>query len=276
MRHALIVTTLGFALVAGCTAAEPSSSSGPSPSESSSTSTQSATPGDPSAQPASWTPSDSAPTPTSSAPTGTSTQVVQPSASSAGEVPEHLERVAVVERDGIRARIELQRNPLVAGGPSWVKTTSATSARTTSRGSTMAVAPPSVSSANRRSRGPPDGSKTERVCRSRTGCSTCSSRRTCRGRPSFPLSPRTGWGGAPMGVPTSGSRRPFDPARRSTRRLGGPASPTPEGAPADGPVTIAGRAASTGEVTASPTRSRTRRWRWRCPPGSSAASTATA
>ena len=123
MRHALIVTTLGCALLAGCTAAEPSSSSGPSPSESSSTSTQSARPGDPSPQPASLTLSDYAPTATSSAPTATSTQAVQPSASSVGELPEHLERGAVVERDGIRARIELQRNPLVAGEPSWVKTT---------------------------------------------------------------------------------------------------------------------------------------------------------
>ena len=40
-----------------------------------------------------------------------------------GEPSADLERVAVVERDGIRARIELQRNPLVAGEPNWVKTT---------------------------------------------------------------------------------------------------------------------------------------------------------
>ena len=38
-------------------------------------------------------------------------------------IPDDLQRVAVVERDGIRARIELQRNPLVAGEPNWVKTT---------------------------------------------------------------------------------------------------------------------------------------------------------
>lgn len=44
--------------------------------------------------------------------------------------PSGLARVAVVERDGIRVRIELQRNPLPAGEPSWVK------AKVTNRGTT--------------------------------------------------------------------------------------------------------------------------------------------
>jgi hypothetical protein len=42
--------------------------------------------------------------------------------STAPSAPDGLARIAETQRDGIRVRIELQRNPLPAGEPSWVRT----------------------------------------------------------------------------------------------------------------------------------------------------------
>ena len=69
------------------------------------------------------TPSPSAGGPSNSALVSAepSTPAPSKSASPRPTAPPDLERVAVKERDDIRVEIELQRNPLPAGEPSWVK-----------------------------------------------------------------------------------------------------------------------------------------------------------
>ncbi len=72
-------------------------------------------------------PSPSAPPdapPATASPVATPSPGPTPSGSTAPtEPPDSLPRVAVTEQDGIRVRMELQRNPLRAGEPSWVRTT---------------------------------------------------------------------------------------------------------------------------------------------------------
>ncbi len=83
---------------------------------------------------------DTSPAPTSrpTGPTGVASVSPTPSTTASPTIaptpaptpPSDLARVAVAERDGIRVRIRLQRNPLPAGEPTWAK------AKVTNRGTT--------------------------------------------------------------------------------------------------------------------------------------------
>ena len=116
MRHAQILSILSVILAVGCTAAEPSPSiDSPAPTR---TLRSPSVPVEPSPDADPSTAREPAP---SSSPTPASEP---PSPAIVGDSPEHLKRIAVVEHDGIRMRIEVQRNPLVAGELNWVKTSS--------------------------------------------------------------------------------------------------------------------------------------------------------
>ncbi len=108
----LVVAT---ALVGGCQAAQP----GPGRSPVAPAATNSGPPAE--SLPATPPPMASADA-TSPSLTPPPSSTPSPSVAAAA-TPGNLERVATVERDGIRVRIELQRNPLPAGEPSWVRVT---------------------------------------------------------------------------------------------------------------------------------------------------------
>ena len=80
-------------------------------------------------------------TPSNSTPVSAEPSTPAPStpASPGRAAPPGLVRVAVKERDDVRIEVELQRNPLQAGEPSWVKVRVTNEGRTVSPGSTTAV-----------------------------------------------------------------------------------------------------------------------------------------
>lgn len=86
--------------------------------------------------PAPTTPAPRSPGPTGPVVDASSSPTASPMASPTSDPaptptpPSNLARVAVAERDGIRVRVRLQRNPMPAGEPSWAK------AKVTNRGTT--------------------------------------------------------------------------------------------------------------------------------------------
>ena len=95
----IVIVAIGCSSPAG--SAAPSDTSPPLPSPSTATASNSA--------------------PVSAEPSAPATSTpISPSPSTAS-APTDLARIAVEERDNIRVEVELQRNPLPAGEPSWVK-----------------------------------------------------------------------------------------------------------------------------------------------------------
>jgi hypothetical protein len=114
VKRALPAATLAMIVAAGCAAADPL----PSADASAAMATPSS---DSSLAVESVASVLASPSPGATSTPSTTEPVGEPPAS-APPMPAGLQRVAVIERDGIRARMELQRNPLVAGERNWIKT----------------------------------------------------------------------------------------------------------------------------------------------------------